>query len=112
MINNRSFYEAEIQLDAVAKDERNAEWYYLKGCVFMGRGWYFEASKHFHRACEMDPQNPEYAAALNSMKNMSYDYDRQNGQRGGSCSTCDICSGLICADCCCEAMGGDLISCC
>ena len=78
----------------------------------MGRGWYFEASKHFHRACEMDPQNPEYAAALNSMKNMSYDYDRQNGQRGGSCSTCDICSGLICADCCCEAMGGDLISCC
>lgn len=68
LINNRSFYEAEIQLDAVAKDERNAEWYYLKGCVFMGRGWYFEASKHFHRACEMDPQNPEYAAALNSMK--------------------------------------------
>lgn len=40
LINNRSFYEAEIQLDAVAKDERNAEWYYLKGCVFMGRGWY------------------------------------------------------------------------
>ena len=111
LINSRNFYEAEIQLDAVSKDSRNAEWYYLKGCVFMGRGWYFEASKHFHRACEMDPQNPEYAAAMNSMKNMSYDYDRQNGHRD-SCSTCDICSGLICADCCCESMGGDLISCC
>ena len=30
----------------------------------------------------------------------------------GGCSTCDICQGLICADCCCECMGGDLISCC
>ena len=31
---------------------------------------------------------------------------------GGGCSTCDICSGLMCADCCCECMGGDLIRCC
>ena len=30
----------------------------------------------------------------------------------GSCDACDMCSGLICADCCCECMGGDLISCC
>ena len=37
LINGRNFYEAEIQLDAVAKDERNAEWYYLKGCVFIDR---------------------------------------------------------------------------
>lgn len=112
LINNRNFYEAEIQLDAVAKDGRNAEWFYLKGCVFMGRGWYFEASKHFHRACEMDPQNPEYAAAVNSMKNFSQNYDSGNGNGHTACSTCDVCSGLICADCCCEAMGGDLISCC
>ena len=33
------------------------------------------------------------------------------GQMGG-CTACDICNGLICADCCCECMGGDLISCC
>ena len=31
---------------------------------------------------------------------------------GGGCSACDLCSGLICADCCCECMGGDLIRCC
>ena len=34
-----------------------------------------------------------------------------NGQMGG-CTACDVCNGLICADCCCECMGGDLISCC
>lgn len=28
------------------------------------------------------------------------------------CSGCDVCSSLICADCCCECMGGDLIRCC
>lgn len=32
-------------------------------------------------------------------------------ERGG-CNSCDMCSSLICADCCCECMGGDLISCC
>ena len=30
----------------------------------------------------------------------------------GGCNACDMCSSLICADCCCECMGGDLISCC
>ncbi|HBN81189.1 MAG TPA: molecular chaperone DnaJ, partial [Ruminococcaceae bacterium] len=29
-----------------------------------------------------------------------------------NCSACDACSSLICADCCCECMGGDLIPCC
>ncbi len=28
------------------------------------------------------------------------------------CSACDVCYGLMCADCCCECLGGDLISCC
>ena len=28
------------------------------------------------------------------------------------CSTCDLCQGLICADCLCECCGGDLLRCC
>lgn len=35
-------------------------------------------------------------------------YYRNGG--GGNC--CDMCTGLICADCLCECCGGDLISCC
>lgn len=32
--------------------------------------------------------------------------------RRADASACDVCSGLLCADCCCECMGGDLIPCC
>ena len=35
-----------------------------------------------------------------------------NMNNAGGCNACDICNGLICADCCCECMGGDLIPCC
>ena len=39
--------------------------------------------------------------------------DDENYRRGGRGMTpCDCCTSLICADCCCECMGGDLISCC
>ena len=39
-------------------------------------------------------------------------YNTNGGYGANGCSTCDICQGLICADCCCECMGGDLIRCC
>lgn len=39
--------------------------------------------------------------------------DDESFRRGGRGMTpCDCCTSLICADCCCECMGGDLISCC
>lgn len=110
-INNRNYYEADVRLNAVPQSERNAEWYYLKGLVFTARGWYFEASRHFSTACEMDPDNQEYRAALDNLKNTSTNYNKRTDDVGG-CSTCDVCSSLICADCCCEACGGDLIRCC
>jgi molecular chaperone DnaJ len=33
-------------------------------------------------------------------------------RNGGGRNCCDMCTGLICADCLCECCGGDLISCC
>ena len=35
-----------------------------------------------------------------------------NMNKAGGCNACDICNVLICADCCCECMGGELIPCC
>lgn len=110
-INNKNFYEADVRLNAIPQNERSAEWHYLKGLVFTARGWYFEASRHFTAACDMDPNNAEYRAALDNLKNASENYNRGSGEVGG-CGACDICSSLICADCCCEACGGDLIPCC
>ncbi len=58
----------------------------------------------------MDPDNPEYRQATEKMKESARGYTRE-GDVGG-CNVCDVCSTLMCADCLCEACGGDLIRCC
>lgn len=110
LINEQNFYEADVQLNAVDPSERTAEWYYLKGLVFAARGWYFEASRNFSTASEMDPGNPEYKKAVEKMKEAAGGYRKEND--GGGCGVCDVCSTLICMDCMCEACGGDFIRCC
>ena len=107
--------DAEQILNGVPPERRNAEWYFLKGSVLYRRGWLEEAKDHFSRACQMDPGNPEYSAALNQAMNQRggmYGGYNPGRSTGGECNTCDMCSGLLMADCCCECMGGDLIPCC
>jgi molecular chaperone DnaJ len=111
--------DAEQILNGVPTERRNAEWYFLKGSILYKRGWLEEAFNHFTKACQMDPNNMEYRAAMNAAQGRrSGNYGPYNGYGGYNpnmnrgANACDICSGLICADCCCECMGGDLISCC
>ena len=117
MINMGSYTEAENALNNVAPEKRDAEWYFLRGCILLRRGWYHDATKYFDTACRMDPYNTEYRNARLQMERMSQQYN-QNGEQicgtgtGGSMTACDCCQSLICADCCCECMGGDLIRCC
>lgn len=60
-----------------------------------------------HRA-----SNEGYRSANNYGSNNS-GYGRSYNQNdGGMSSLCNACSACICADCCCECMGGDLIPCC
>lgn len=105
---DRNFYEADIRLNSVPTGERDAEWYYLKGVVFSARGWYFEASKFFDTACQMDPSNEEYRTAAENIRT----HTSTSRSRNNTDAVCNICSGLLIADCCCECCGGDLISCC
>lgn len=113
MIMSGNYTEAERILDLTPLQSRNAEWNYLKGCISMKRQYYTQAHAYLNRACMMDPQNSEYRDVFNQLQNAQSQYGGFNTARtGGDCSTCDICSGLICADCCCECMGGDLIRCC
>ena len=63
----------------------------------------------------MDPGNAEYREALNRMNRYAGGFGQnpyRTGDNMGGCSDCDVCQGLVCADCCCECMGGDLIRCC
>ncbi len=117
-INARNYSEAEIMLDSINANQRNAEWNFLKGCVVSQRGWYLDAQKYFEAACNMDPRNQEYRQAYESMRNTASNYSRgyntgapANNTNNGCCDA-DCCTKLICLDCLCECMGGDFISCC
>ncbi len=116
LIERNKLEEAETILDGVYKTQRDGEWYFLKGQIHHRRGWFDEARKAYSKACELDPSNEEYSSALNSLNNAASGGYRTSGSGASgdccSCSGCDICSSLLCADCCCECMGGDLIKCC
>ena len=114
LINQGRLEQAQEVLDGVPPQNRNAEWYFLNGTVLYRRGWFDQAYTSFATAARMDPMNPEYRNAVNQAQRQSgaqYNPYRTYGNANGM-STCDCCQSLICADCCCECMGGDLISCC
>lgn len=113
LINSGNIGEAERQLNNIKI--RDAEWNYLMGLVMMRKGWYDSAYQYLLHATQMAPHNAEYRNAFNSISRAGNMYRNMGADRGygqGGMNTCDCCSNLICADCCCEMMGGDLISCC
>ncbi len=106
--------EAEILLEGVPTGQRTAEWYYLKGTVSHRKGWLEDAARNFERASQLDPTNAEYRRAcnnINSDRAGGYRTERSSGN-STECSACNLCSGLLCADCCCESMGCDCVPCC
>ena len=119
MIQANRLVEAEELLDGIPLDRRDAEWYFLKGSVFYSRGWLDDAMNHFSTACRLNPNNTEYRAAFNRMGWRQQGNASGFGQGAyrtpasggmGGCGPCDVCSALICTDCCCECMGGDFIT--
>ena len=111
LINAGNLDGAKTILDSI--QTRNAEWYYLYGIIYLRQGWYDKAREFLGRAYRTEPGNAEYAQAYNTLRYTGTPYSRPRQSTSyGNCSACDICSGLMCADCCCECMGGDLIRCC
>ncbi len=115
LINQGRLEQAQEVLDGVPPQSRDAEWYFLNGTVLYRRGWFDQAFTSFSTAARMDPNNSEYRNAVqNAARQQGRQYNpyRTYGGTGSDCGACDVCQGLICADCCCECMGGDLIPCC
>ena len=111
LISQNRLEQAQEVLDGVPVGSRNAEWYFLNGTVLYRRGWFDQAYTSFATACRMEPTNPEYRNALNRAQgqaNAGYNPYRSYG----GANSCNSCTNLICADCCCEMMGGDLVPCC
>ncbi|WP_294409115.1 DnaJ domain-containing protein [uncultured Ruminococcus sp.] len=116
LIQSGSITQAEQILSDVPNSMRDAEWFFLMGSVCYKRGWLNDAYTHFAQAYQRNPSNMEYAQAMNQMNRQRSGYMNGNpmgaGGRSDMDTACNCCSNLICADCCCECMGGDLIPCC
>jgi len=117
-INRGAYDEAERILESMSERSRDAHWYYLKGELNYRRGWTQQAYSYYSMAYNMQPNNPIYRNAFERVsQNRSGGFRTGHTQyhghgSSGGCDGCDICTGLMCADCCCECFGGDLISCC
>ena len=131
LLKRKDLDGAQSALDKVS--ERDAEWHYYQSAVYHSKGWAYEAKSQLEMAINMDPDNQKYKDTLQRMKShesdsfgnggagassgesagpRSYDtYENMRGRRQGATAG-DCCASLICADCCCECMGGDLIRCC
>ena len=81
----------------------DAEWHFLMGSVMLKKRWFDEAKRHFTIANQMNPSNPEYAAALQRMQatqGQAYQTYQNNLCDGIGC--CECCTAMICADLCCN----------
>ena len=112
LINSGNIFEAEQMLVSTPQSTRVAEWHYLYACVMVKKGYYADAQRYFDMACNMDPNNFEYQNARNMFRSRSQQNGSYRTYQSNGCCDLDCCTSLICADCCCECMGGDLIACC
>ncbi len=133
LVRDKQYSIAQEKLEAIKI--RGARWHFLQSIVFAGTGKNYEALEHLKTATVIEPGNATYSEAYNRMQERvgrpqtqgfyayrdngeggenrrSYRDDGYDGRNHGGVTPCDCCQGLICADCCCECMGGDLISCC
>ncbi len=102
-INMNNLQQAETLLNNVPAAERNAEWHFLMGSIFMRQGRFVDAQHFFDTACSMDPYNREYSAARDQLRMRANGYGGGYNTNGASgCSVCDICTCLMCTDLCCN----------
>lgn len=95
-------------LNGVSGIGRNAEWYFLMGMIFSRKGWTEQAYSYFQTACRMEPNNQEFMSALNNMNaRRTYNPSGYNTTNTAGCSMCDICTGIMCANCLCDCCGGN-----
>jgi curved DNA-binding protein CbpA len=102
-INQNNLNAARTILDG-ANVVHNAEWNYLYGVIYLRQGWYEKAYACISKAYEMNPNNPDYRNAYVSLNNSGRAYSRTNNGNFDASPCCNICSALMCLNCCC---GGD-----
>lgn len=102
LIRLRRLDEAERILAGL---EKNAEWYYLMGLIYINRGWYDKGKSFVETAVRTDPTNAEYRATLNSFDSQGRAYREFRTEYINCCGannllTC-LCTTCLCSRCCC-----------
>ena len=115
-LNEKRFAEAERLLSTVPEDSRVAEWHFLTSICLMQRGRVNDAMRELEIACNMDPSNVEYQRAKEMFNTRGSAYGSTYSGDGGyrrssNDDACNCCMNLLCLDCLCECMGGDMIPC-
>lgn len=116
LLNSNAISQARAVLNTIPM--RNSEWNYLYGIALFRSGEYSAARNYLETAIKLDPNNPEYRTAYQTTAARGartyHTYGRaaeDSGSYGRGCGG-NMCTTLICADCCCECLGGNLLPCC
>lgn len=138
-ISAKDFAKAQSLLDDMYY--RGGEWHYYQAIIFYEKNWLNESKKQLELAVDLEPENEKYKRSLENMKKKidgsnafgqgaaprdgqnfrSNDgqqyatqrtYTQQDQAASAADGCCTACQCAICADCCCECLGGDLIRCC
>ncbi len=112
-INSNRISDADAVLESVPYNQRGAEWCFLKGCVYIRLGRYYDAIRLLESACRSDPSNREYRQTLENLRNATSGYGGYaSGGNTSDSSNCDLCTTLCCANMLCNCCGGDMMRCC
>ncbi|URZ05378.1 J domain-containing protein [Clostridium felsineum] len=106
-LNRGDINSAEAKLNRT--NLRDAEWFFLMGNVCIRRGYYDNAYNYIQKACNLNPSNPEYTNALQSLRMQGNSYRNPYNNRGygdRDSQLCNLCISLWCADTLCDCMGG------
>lgn len=114
LLNDNKIGDADSLLEGVPYAERSGEWCFLKGCVFIRLGRYYDAIRLLEAACRTDPGNMEYRATLDRLRMTANSGAAPAGGNSNTDACCgsDFCTTLCCANLLCNCCGGDMIRCC
>ncbi|MEG1931940.1 MAG: DnaJ domain-containing protein [Pygmaiobacter sp.] len=106
MINEGRADEAINRLSAMPGADTDGEWNFLYGSALYYKGWLADATRSFEKAVSLAPENREYAAAYNRLRNSANGHVAGNPYGGATptamgCNCCDMCTAMMCMDMCC-----------
>ncbi|MBQ3815456.1 MAG: J domain-containing protein [Clostridia bacterium] len=109
LIAQGRYADAKLIIDSTPPADRGAEWNYLKGCLLIQRGAFYDAQAYIEKACYLDPDNKEYSDARDNLRARASSYGqdfRRSSGSGGDFDCCSICASVMIADACCDCCGG------